>query len=322
MEQRDLGGTGLKSSRLILGTMTFGSQVDQQEANAMVDAALEAGINHFDTANVYNDGAAEAMLGRALGKRRGKVIVATKVRGRFAEGPDGIGLSRAAILRAIDGSLERLGTDYVDLYYLHQPDRSVRIEETLATLGELVAAGKVRQVGFSNYSAWQVADMLHLARANGWPELRVGQQLYNPISRGLDEDYAEFAVSHKVSTVIYNPLAGGLLTGKHRGRSEPLPGRFQNSENYRARYWSPILMTAVERAAAIADRASCSLVELTFAWLLEQPVADGVILGASSLAQLQTNLAAAAKPAPSLETLQALDELWAEVRGPFPRYSR
>lgn len=322
MELRDLAHSGLVSSKVILGTMTFGSQVDQAGARAMVDAAIEAGVNHFDTANSYNGGLAEEMLAEALGPRREDVIVATKVCNRFADGPDGAGLHRAGILAAIDGSLRRLRTDYVDLYYLHRPDRSAPIEETLDTMADLVKAGKVRHVGFSNYSAWQVADMLNWSRTHGRSEARIGQQLYNPLSRALDEDYAELAATHDLATVVYNPLAGGLLTGKHRGHAEPSAGRFQDNPVYRDRYWRPSLMAAVDSLAEIAASAGSTLLELTFSWLCSRPLVDGVIVGASNLDQLRANLNAAGHGAPSDEVTQQMDALWGELRGPFPRYSR
>jgi aryl-alcohol dehydrogenase-like predicted oxidoreductase len=322
MERRDLGGTGLVSSQLVLGTMTFGSQVDQAGAVEMVNIALEAGIDHFDTANAYNHGAAEQMLAKALGSRRDEVTIATKVRNRMDDSPDGGGLGAPAIRRAIDDSLRRLDTDRVDLYYLHQPDWDVPIDETLGAMRELVEAGKVRQVGFSNYAAWQVATMLEGAPRHGWPETRIGQQLYNPISRGLEEEYAAFAESYKVATLVYNPLAGGLLTGKHRSRQQPSEGRFAESENYRDRYWSEAQMGAVDLLAAIAENQGMSLIALSLRWLLARPIVDGIILGASNTEQLRANLAAADGPPPDDDACHAMDEVWAQLRGGFPRYNR
>jgi aryl-alcohol dehydrogenase-like predicted oxidoreductase len=160
MEFRTLPKTGLKVSRLSFGTMTFGAQTDEATAQRIVDCCLDAGINFFDTANVYNRGAAETIVGKTLKARRDKVILATKVRGKMGDAPDEEGLSRAAMRKAIDASLQRLGTDYVDLYYLHLPDYATPIEETLETMEELVRAGKVRFPAISNYAAWQVAEIL------------------------------------------------------------------------------------------------------------------------------------------------------------------
>lgn len=322
MEQRDLNGTGLMSSRVVLGSMTFGGQVGPQEASSIVGTALDFGVNHFDTANSYNAGAAEEILGRALRGHRDSVLLATKVFNRYSDGPDGSGLGRKAVLRALDESLRRLGTDNVDLYYLHQPDRSVPAEETLATMAELVQAGKVRHVGCSNYSAWRMTEMLCQAEANAWPMPRTAQQLYNPLARGLEEDYVDFALSNGVTTLAYNPLAGGLLTGKHRGRDAPLPGRFQDNELYRERYWHPSLLAAADRLAAVAEEASCTLIELSFSWLLAQPVVDAVVLGVSSLDQLRADLAAAQHPPLTPEHSDAVDRVWKDLRGQWPCYSR
>lgn len=322
MEIREFGATGLKSSRVVLGTLTFGSQVDEADARRMVGRARDAGINHFDTANSYNRGVAEQILGRAVRRFRSEVVIATKVFDRYDSGPDGAGLRPSAIRRAIDQSLNRLGTDYVDLYYLHAPDRSVPLEDTLGTLADLVRQGKVRHTGFSNYSAWQVADMLAITRGNGWPEPRIGQQLYNVISRSLDEEYAEFASTHGIATIVYNPLAGGLLTGKYRGLVEPPPGRFAKSKAYRDRYWSPAVMVAVEQLAQYADRLQCDLTALAYRWLVSQPVVDGIILGAADLEQFEHNLAAISWSDPPAEMLAVADEVWQTLRGPFPRYCR
>ena len=302
--------------------MTFGSQVDQAGAEEMVKAALDSGIDHFDTANSYNHGAAESMLGKALAGQRDRVTIATKVFNRMDDAEDGAGLSPAAIRRAIDDSLDRLGTDHVDLYYLHQPDHTVPVEETLAAMAELVAAGKVRHVGFSNYASWQAAAMIERAKQHGWPEPRIGQQLYNPISRGLEEEYAAFAVEYGVATLVYNPLAGGLLTGKHRGLDKPAPGRFATSGVYRGRYWSPPQLAAANRLGEVAAQAGLSPVELTLRWLLSRPLVDGIVLGASSAEQLRANLAAADGPALDEATTAALDAVWQELRGLFPRYNR
>lgn len=322
MERRDLASTGLVSSRLVLGTMTFGSQVDQTGANEMVGLALEAGIDHFDTANAYNHGASEKMLKTALGRRRDEVSIATKVFNKMGDGPDEAGLGKAAVRRAIDESLARLGTDHVELYYLHQPDARVPIEETLAVMSELVAAGKVRHLGVSNYAAWQVASMIERARSNRWPEPRIGQQLYNPISRGLEEEYAGFAADYGVATLVYNPLAGGLLTGKHRNLGQVAPGRFSDNETYRARYWSQPQLTAARRLGEVAASSGLSPVGLCLRWLLARPLVDGVILGASSPEQLRANLVAAEGPPLAPELVAVMDEVWAGVRGAFPRYNR
>jgi aryl-alcohol dehydrogenase-like predicted oxidoreductase len=322
MDTRRLSDTGLVSSRLVLGTMTFGSQVDQRSANDMVAISLEAGINHFDTANAYNAGESERMLGRALGRRRNEVLVATKVFNPMGAGPDDRGLSAPAMRKAIDASLSRLGTDYVDLYYQHQPDRDVPLAETLGAMGELVQVGKVRHVAASNYAAWQLAQMAQIATERGVPNPRVSQVMYNLISRGLEEEYVAFAAAYGVSSVVYNPLAGGLLTGKHRPESAPTEGSRFTKPEYRERYWTPAQFAAVERLRTVAARLGSSLVAMSLSWLLSREVVDAVIVGASSTSQLQANIDAAMGPVIEADATAACDEVWAELRGPTPRYNR
>ena len=223
MDKRILQGTCLNVSRVCFGTMTFGGQTDEPAAQRMIDSCLDAGINFLDTANAYNGGASEQILGRCIQGKRDRVVLATKVRNKMGEGADMNGLSRAAIMRAIDDSLRRLGTDYVDLYYLHLPDYDVPIEETLAAMEELVRAGKVRYPASSNYSGWQVVQMLALAGAKGYTPAKVTQPMYNLIARGIEQEYLPMCKELGVSTVVYNPLAGGLLTGKQSPHG-PVPG--------------------------------------------------------------------------------------------------
>src|SRR6266478_7716699 len=177
MERRILKGTDLEVSRACFGTMTFGGQTDQRTATKLIDRCLEAGINFFDTANVYQKGASEEMLGKALKGRREGVVVASKVRGKMGEEPDQVGLSRRAIVRAVEESLSRLQTDYLDIYYLHQPDYDVPIEETLETMQELVKVGKVRYPATSNYASWQVGQMLCIARQKNYQPALIAQQM-------------------------------------------------------------------------------------------------------------------------------------------------
>ncbi|NMM22946.1 MAG: aldo/keto reductase [Phycicoccus sp.] len=322
MEMRPLLGTDLVSSRLVLGAMTFGSQVDQETATAMVDLSLEAGINHFDTANAYNLGESERMLGRALGARRSEVIVATKVFGAMGDGPDDRGLSAAAVRKQMDASLSRLGMDYVDLYYLHSPDYTVPIEETLGAMSDLVREGKVRYVAASNYAAWQLCQMSGLSAERQWPSVRVSQVMYNLISRGLDDEYVAFAQAYGISSIVYNPLAGGLLTGKHRPDSVPIEGSRFNSPAYRDRYWTARQFSAVDQLRAVAEGAGISLIELSLRWLLASPLVEAVLVGASGLGQLEVNIAAADGPALDKGVMDACDEVWRELRGPLPHYNR
>ncbi len=323
MEFRTLPKTGLKVSRLSFGTMTFGSQTDEATARRIMDCCLDAGINFIDTANVYNRGAAETIVGKTLKGRRDKVILASKVRGKMGDAPDEEGLSRAAMHKAIDASLQRLGTDYVDLYYLHQPDYAAAIEETLETMQELVRAGKVRFPAISNYAAWQVTEVNWICEKKGYQPYFISQPMYNLIARGIEEEYLPFCKRFGVAVVPYNPLAGGLLTGKHSSASGPTAGtRFDGNKMYQDRYWLDDDFAAVEELRRIAKEAGKTLVQLALQWLLSQPVVDSIILGASRLEQLQENLKAAQGGVLDQPILSRCDAVWKRLRGITPKYNR
>lgn len=322
MECRTLPHTDLTVSRACFGTMTFGAQADEAASIRMIDRALEAGINFIDTANVYNNGLSETIVGKALKGRRDRVILASKVRGKMGEGTDDAGLSKKAIFKAIDESLRRLQTDHLDLYYLHQPDYAVHIEESLGAVEELVKAGKVRYPASSNYSGWQVSQMLWIAEKNHWRAARITQPMYNLLARGIEAEYLAMAKEFGVSTVVYNPLAGGLLTGKQK-RGEPIPGtRFDKNQMYLNRYWHDPYFAAVDELLAIAQRAGRSPVSLALNWLLHHTAADCVILGASKVEQLDENLRAMGEGALDAETVAACDRVWSQVRGVSPQYNR
>ncbi len=322
MQTITLKHTDLTVSRICFGTMTFGGQTGEAEAAQIINRCLEAGINFLDTANIYNKGASEEMLGRILGGRRREVILASKVRGKMGEGPDEAGLSRAAMRKALEDSLRRLRTDYLDLYYLHQPDCDVPLEETLETMERFVREGKVRWPASSNYSGWQVVRMLWLAERNGWKPAWVTQPMYNLLARGIEQEYLPMCKEFGVSTVVYNPLAGGLLTGKHKVEA-PIPGtRFDNNQLYLDRYWHPAYFHAVEKLRGVAAAAGPSLVSLSLNWLLDHTAADCVILGASRLEQLEENLRALKDGPLAPETVAACDDVWVGLRGVTPKYNR
>ncbi|MDT8067387.1 MAG: aldo/keto reductase [Terriglobia bacterium] len=322
MELRLLSGTDLNVSRLCFGTMTFGNPVETSTACEMVSRCIDAGINFFDTANVYQQGISESMLGDALKRRRHRVILASKVRGAMGPAPDQSGLSKASIMRAIEESLRRLQTDYLDVYYLHQPDYEVPIEETLEALQRLVNDGKVRWVATSNYASWQVCEMLTLARDHNYKPAVIAQQMYNLIARGLEQEFVPFACKNDVSIIAYNPLAGGLLTGKHSG-SHFTPGtRFADNRMYQDRYWHEQNFEAVAGLMNIAEQCGRSLLSLAFSWLLHHTSVQCVILGASRLEQLEQNLAACEQGPLSPDTLRVCDEVWNRLRGPVPVYNR
>ena len=322
MRPQLLKHTDLAVSRACLGTMTFGAQCDEAMARRMVDYALDQGVNFVDTANVYNSGAAEEIAGRVLQGRRNRIVLASKVGLKMGEADDQMGLSRRAIFRAIDASLARLRTDYLDIYYLHQPDYSTPLEETIEALQDLVRAGKVRYPGVSNFASWQICHMRSLAEKAGYAPVSIAQPMYNLLARGLEQEYFPMAKELGVSTIVYNPLAGGLLTGKHQSEA-PMPGtRFDQSQAYVSRYWNKPNLRAVGRLASAACSKGRSLVSVGLNWILHHTRADCVILGASRIEQLQENIRALDDgPLPS-DLLALCDEVWAEVRGVAPQYNR
>jgi aryl-alcohol dehydrogenase-like predicted oxidoreductase len=288
----------------------------------MVDTCLDRGINFFDTANIYTNGSSETILGKALKGRRDRVVLASKCAAKMGPGPDQSGLSRAAILRAVDESLTRLQTDYLDLCYLHWPDYSVPIEESLGTLGELVRAGKVRHAAASNYASWQLCRMLWLAEQKGTPPIVVTQPMYNLIARGIEAELLPMCREFGIATVVYNPLAGGILTGKQSFEAPIAGTRFDKNQMYLDRYWHQQNFAAVQELTKRAQAAGRSLVSLALNWVLHHTTADCVILGASKLAQLEENIRVAAEGALPAETVKACDDVWLRLRGPVPKYNR
>jgi len=322
METRSLPHTGLTVSRACYGTMTFGKQSDQALSTRLVDQCIDAGINFFDTANAYSYGVAETILGNALKGRRDKVVLASKVGFKAGEAPGDSGLKRESILQAIDQSLQRLQTDYLDLYYLHVPDWTTPIDESLEAMDQVLRAGKVRHLASSNYAGWQVVEMHWISQQRSYQAPRVSQPMYNLLARGIEQEYLAMCRRFEVSTVVYNPLAGGLLTGKHHAE-RPIPGtRFDANQLYLDRYWHPAYFDAVDELKGIAAAGGRSIVDMALNWVLHHTAADCAIIGASTEDQLAQNLAAMEKgPLPG-EVVTACDGVWNRLRGITPNYNR
>ena len=220
MNLRYMGKTGVKVSELCFGTMTFGGQgywqsigtLDQKQADALINIALDAGINFFDTANVYSFGLAEEMLGKALGKRRQDIILATKVRGRMSERPNDVGLSRRHIIESCEASLKRLGTDYIDLYQVHSFDPFTPLEETMSVLNDLVHQGKIRYIGCSNFTGWQLMKALSISAKNGWENFVTLQAYYSLAARELEFELLPLCLDQRLGILVWSPLSGGFLT--------------------------------------------------------------------------------------------------------------
>nr|WP_240929978.1 aldo/keto reductase [Streptomyces coryli] len=312
-------------SRLVLGTMTFGDTADKATAAEMLDVALDAGVTGVDTANGYAGGASERILAELLPGRRDRIVLATKAGMPHPDQGEHAPLSAAGLRAALDGSLKRLDTDHVDLFYLHQPDRGTPLTETLATVAEFVREGKVRALGVSNYAAWQIAEVSRTADEVGAPRPVVAQQLHNLLARRIEEEYVEYAAVAGLRTMVYNPLGGGLLTGRHRFDQDPATGRFGDSRvaaMYKERYWSEELFRAVADLQGLADAAGIALTELALRWLLGRDSTDFLLLGGSRTAQLRANLAAARTGPLDADLLAACDKVGARLRGPMPAYNR
>jgi len=330
MRHVQLGRTGLPVSRLCLGTMTFGLQCDEPASFAILDRAAAGGISFLDTADVYplggtreTVGRTEEILGRWLRGRRHDFVLATKCSGATSARPWDRGASRKHILDAIDDSLRRLGTDYVDLYQIHHPDAATPMDETLRALDDVVRAGKARYLGCSNYQAYQVARAIGRSETLALARFDSIQPRYNLLFRQIEREILPMSREEGVGVIPYNPLAGGLLSGKHRRDAGPTAGtRFTlgtAARRYQERYWREREFATVEALRPLAAEAGMSMVQLAVAWVLAHPAITAPIVGASRAEQLDDVLAAADKELPG-DLKRRLDELTLEYRfGDDPR---
>jgi aryl-alcohol dehydrogenase-like predicted oxidoreductase len=299
MQYTQLGNTGLVVSRLSFGAMTFGNhpsmtaiyKVDQENAKQMVETCLDAGINFFDTADAYANGQSEVMLGQILGSRRSDVVIATKVGFRTGEPITQAGLSRRHIFNSCDHSLKRLNTDYIDLYIVHKEDPYTPLTETLEALNDLVRAGKVRYIGFSNWSAWKTATAVQMQKSNGWAAFCNGQMNYSLVGRDVEQEIIPLMQYAGIGMTVWSPLAGGFLSGKYTREN------LQDSDNRLSGF--DILpfdkehgFQLVEKMREIAQAHEASVAQIALAWLLTKPIVSSIIIGASKLHQLDDNLKA------------------------------
>jgi aryl-alcohol dehydrogenase (NADP+) len=321
MQYTRLGRTGLQVSRLCLGTMTFGLQCDEKTSVAIMDKAFGDGVTFFDTADVYplggtgeTVGRTEEIVGRWLQGRRERVVLATKCFGRSGPARWDQGNSRKHILDAVDASLRRLNTDYIDLYQLHGPDAETPIDETLRALEDVVRSGKVRYVGCSNFLAYQVARAIGRSEAMGVVRFDSVQPRYNLLFREIERELLPLCREDGVGVIPYNPIAGGLLSGKHNRDAGPEEGsRFTlgtAAERYQDRYWHEGMFETVEQLRPIARDAGMTLPQMAVAWVLANPAITAPIIGASRPEQLEDTIKAAASPldAATKQTLDALTE--------------
>ncbi len=298
MDQRVLGRTGTFVSELCLGTMTFAREADEATSAVLLDCYLEAGGNFIDTADVYADGRSEQVLGRLLGGRRDEVVLATKGHFPTGSGPNDRGSTRVHLTRAIDASLRRLQTDWVDLYQVHAWDAYTPLEETLATLDDLVHHGKTRYVGISNFMGWQVTKAAGLQRHHGWAPLVTIQPQYSLVTRDIEREVLPAAVDAGLGVLPWGPLGGGFLSGKYHRDAPPPPdsriaGAADDLEEAWARRATARNWAIIDAVQRVAEETGHSMAQVAINWLLTRPGVTAPILGARTLEHLQDNLGAA-----------------------------
>lgn len=311
MEYALLGRTGVRVSRLALGTMTFGGQADAATSRALFDRARAAGINHFDTADVYNGGASETLLGELVRGCRDEVVLATKAYFPVGSDRNARGSSRYHLVRACEASLRRLGTDRVDLFYLHRFDDDADLEESLRGVELLVREGKVLYPAVSNFAAWQAMKALGIQRSHGWAPLAATQPMYNLVKRQAEVEILPFAQSEGVAVFPYSPLGGGLLSGKYGAHDRPAEGRIASWAMYQTRYGSEDHFALAGRFRDLAREAGWHPAALAVAWVMRHPGVTAPILGATHVGQLEPALAAAERALPD-DLHAAVSALWPE----------
>jgi aryl-alcohol dehydrogenase-like predicted oxidoreductase len=328
MEYRRLGASGLKVPALSFGAGTFGGtgplfgnwgHSDAREARRLVDICLEAGINLFDTADVYSDGKSEEVLGEAIKGRRGDVLISTKISLPMGEGANDAGSSRFRLSRGVEDALRRLGTDTIDLLQLHAFDAGTPIEEVLSTLDALVRAGKVRYVGISNFSGWQVMKSLAVADRHGWPRYVANQVYYSLIGRDYEWELMPLGLDQGLGAVVWSPLGWGRLTGKiRRGAPIPEPSRLHETASFGPPVDEEHLYRVVDALDVIAAETGKSVPQIALNWLLQRPTVASVIVGARNEEQLRDNLGAVGWTL-TAEQLAVLNEA-STVTAPYPYF--
>jgi aryl-alcohol dehydrogenase-like predicted oxidoreductase len=328
MEFRRLGGSGLKVPALTLGTGTFGGggeffqawgSTQAAEATRLVDICLEAGLNMFDSADTYSGGLAEEVLGEAIKGRRDQVLISTKATFRVGEGPNDVGSSRFHLIPAVESSLRRLGTDYIDLFQLHGFDAVTPVEETLSTLNELVRSGKIRYIGCSNFSGWHLMKSLSVSERYGWARYVAHQAFYSLIGRDYEWELMPLALDQGVGAVVWSPLGWGRLTGKiRRGQPAPQNSRMQNERQQNAAppVTDEFLYSVVDVLDELAQETGKTVPQIALNWLLQRPTVSTVIIGARNEEQLRQNLGAVGWNL-TAEQVARLDEVTA-VTPPYP----
>lgn len=295
MEYRNMGRSGLKVSEVCLGTMTFGHGADEAESKRMVDLAIDHGVNFFDTANSYADQLSEVYLGKALKDKRRDAIVATKFFNPVGTGPNDSGMSRVHIMHAIEDSLNRLDTDYIDIYYIHHVDTQTPLEEMLRALDDLVHQGKVRYIACSNYQAWRLMEALWISDHNGLARFECYQPQYSLVVRDIEQELIPLCQHKGLGVVCWSPLAGGFLTGKYKpGERTQAGSRSEEEWAYPQKYFAQNADDTLVELLKVAEELDRSPAQIANRWVLEQPAITSAIVGARNTKQLEDNLQAGA----------------------------
>jgi aryl-alcohol dehydrogenase-like predicted oxidoreductase len=292
MQYVELGRTGIQVSRLCFGTMSFGGDADEAMSAKLFARCRDAGITFFDCANVYSHGRAEEIRGKLMKGSRDELVITTKVFGRMGDGPEDSGLSRPAIMKAIEESLRRLGTDHVDLYFCHMFDPSVPMEESLRAMDDLVREGKVRHPAISNWAAWRIEKALGLCALRKYARVACLQPMYSLVKRQAEAEILPMAADEGLGVIPYSPLAGGLLSGKYAGGASPKVGRFNTNAMYEKRYGEAWVHETAAKFAGYARGAGHHPVALANAWVMSHPAVTAPIIGARNLEQLDDALGA------------------------------
>lgn len=292
MNYQPLGRTGVQVSPLCFGTMSFGGDADEETSAAMFRRCLDAGINFFDSANIYQSGRAEEILGKLMRGMRDELVITTKVFGQMGSTVNDRGLSRRHIVREVENSLRRLGTDRIDLYFVHQFDEGTPMEETLRALDDLVRAGKILYPAVSNWAAWQIMRALGIAEREGLARFECMQPMYSLAKRQAEVELLPLAEAEEIGVIPYSPLGGGLLTGKYSTTERPDAGRITQNEMYAKRYQEEIFYEVAERFVNHAREAGEHPVTLAVAWVKSHPAVTAPIIGARNVEQLEPSLAA------------------------------
>ena len=323
MELKKIGRSGLKVTPICLGTMTLGSQVGESDSIKIIKSAIDSGINFLDTADGYSGGKSEEIIGKALKGNRDSVVLATKVGAKVGPKLE-FDLSRKYIMQTVEGSLRRLQTDYIDLYYCHFPDYDTPLDETLRAMDDLIHQGKVRYIGCSNFKAWMICKALWISDRYNLDRFVCSEPVYNLLTRDIEYEMLPLCESEGMGVCVFNPLAGEMLTGRHEFGKPPKEGRFTMKDlgpGYLERYWNEKNFEAVERLKGLAEKNGLTLPQFAMAWILNNKAITSVLSGVTTVQQLEENLKAVEVTIPE-EDLKVCDEVWQMFSPPRYMYGR